>query len=113
MCTVTTPLTPPPCRTSYAPLLGCINGTTSSACNSTARLSYPLGTWYTLLSDHTATNLPQTITQGYGAGPYPGPPESDYVMTQFPFWKESVTHWAVAGQGNRWEVDDQANNGCE
>jgi hypothetical protein len=65
------------------------------------------------MSDHSATNLPQQITSGYGASPYPGVPNSDYAMTQFPFWKYGSTHWAVAGQGNRWEVDDQANNGCE
>lgn len=72
------------------------------------------GNWYTLMSSpsHTAVVIPQQVTYGFDVRPSPGSPESDYAMTNFPFWKWGEGHWAIAGQGNRWEVDDAAGNGC-
>ena len=72
------------------------------------------GSWYTLMPDHNATTIPQGIISGYGVVPVgpsttPAAPYNQWAMTQFPFWKAGISHWAI-GANNRWEVDDYANN---
>ena len=96
------------CRSSYASLLKCINGT-STNCMSTS-VPYAAG-WYTLMDGHNATYIPQGVTSGYNVAA-PGSPASDYGLTNFPFWVWGSAHWAVGGSYNRWEVDDSAGNGC-
>ena len=95
-------------------MLNCIIGTTN--CVST-RQTYPLGSWYTLLGNHTATRIPQQVTYGGGVGvggvsTVPATPAIDWTMVQFPFWISSQAHWGVGSNG-RWEVDDYpGGTGC-
>ena len=103
------------CRSSYAPLLNCINGTTSSACIA-SEVSFSKE-WYTLMPDHTATWIPQGIDGGYGiyiggSASIPASPSSNYAMTNFPFYARQIAHWAV-GALDRWEVDDWAESFCK
>ena len=102
-------------RSSYASLLKCINGSTSASCISASPYGiYYTGSWYTLMAGHNATYIPQSVTYGYGVGA-PGSPASDYVLTSYPFYYSTgKAHYAVAGQGSRWEVDDlNTGNGCK
>ena len=61
-----------------------------------------LGADYRALANHT-TNIP-----GVGADGFTG--QGDAAMTEFPFYLSGTYHWGIRGSGNRWEVDDYADN---
>jgi hypothetical protein len=52
----------------------------------------------TLLPDHSAS-LPGVAT-AFMAG------KGDYALTEFPFYLGGQAHWAIRGEGQRWEVDN-------
>lgn len=57
---------------------------------------------HTELDTHTA-NIPiQGINEFSDQG--------DLALTNFPFWAAGAYHWGIRGLGNRWEVDDFAQN---
>jgi hypothetical protein len=91
------------CRSSYAPLLSCINGTTSANCVSSS-VSYT-GKWFELMSDHNATHIPQSVTTGFSQGG-----GVDNTMASLPFYVVGTAHWSVRAQSVRWEADDNAAN---
>lgn len=82
-------------RTDYA---NCINYFTSGSgsCNG-------IESNHDLFAGHTAVNVPQNAPNQYSN-------RGDEAMTRFPFWRSGTAHWAVRGNGNRWEVDDIAIN---
>lgn len=95
------------CRSSYAPLLSCINGTTSATCVSSS-VSYT-GKWFELMSDHNATRIPQSVTSGFSQGG-----GVDNTMANLPFYVVGQAHWSVRAQSGRWEADDNtANANCK
>lgn len=102
-------------RSSHAPLLSCINGTTSASCI-TDGILYNVDGWYELEGDHTSTMLPQTVFSGFRQ-PYSqeGSPDSDFVMTNFPFFAigSSPGWWTLRGYGGWWSTDDKATGECE
>jgi hypothetical protein len=57
---------------------------------------------YTALTDHTA-NLPESTTNYFTS-------QGNEAMTNFSFWRSGSYHWGIRGMGQRWEVDDYANN---
>jgi hypothetical protein len=62
------------------------------------------GSATTLLADHTA-NLPTTANKGNADS------RSDRLFgAGFPYFESGAAHWAVKGNGNRWEADG-SNNG--
>ena len=92
------------CSSSYAPLLSCINGTTSATCGG-ASMSYT-GSWFQLMADHNATYIPQGISGGYAQYG-----SADNTMAELPFYIGGTAHWSIRAQGNnRWEVDDAPNS---
>jgi hypothetical protein len=52
----------------------------------------------TLLPDHSAS-LPGIAT-AFMAG------KGDFALTEFPFYLGGQAHWAIRGEGQRWEVDN-------
>ncbi len=57
---------------------------------------------FTALTNHTANIPAQAINTFVNQG--------DNALTEFPFWRSGQFHWGIRGLGNRWEVDDSANN---
>lgn len=57
---------------------------------------------FTALTGHTA-NLPASTTDYFTS-------QGNNAMTNFPYWKVSVSHWGIKGADFRWEVDDFAND---
>jgi hypothetical protein len=57
---------------------------------------------FTALTGHNA-NLP-ALTADYYTD------QGNIAMTEFPFWLGNNYHWGIKGLGDRWEVDDFANN---
>jgi len=57
---------------------------------------------FTALANHTA-NIPTLANSVFTS-------QGDLALTEFPFWRGGLYHWGIRGLGNRWEVDDQANN---
>ncbi|WP_299440110.1 T9SS type A sorting domain-containing protein [uncultured Aquimarina sp.] len=57
---------------------------------------------FTALTNHTA-NIPANAPNTFSS-------QGDLALTEFPFWRGGQFHWGIRGLGNRWEVDDQANN---
>jgi len=65
---------------------------------------YGLNNNATTLTGHTA-NIPLTASLNGFFGS-----QGDFALTNFPFYVAGNHHWGIRGLGNRWEVDDQANN---
>lgn len=59
-----------------------------------------IATNFTPLTGHTAV-LPAARNNGFNN-------QGDQAMTAFPFAQSGVAHWAVRGNGGRWECDDFA-----
>jgi hypothetical protein len=57
-----------------------------------------IATSFVALTGHT-TFLPASATSFHGS-------QNTSAMTEFPFWLFGTYHWAMRGEGNRWEVDD-------
>ena len=68
---------------------------------------------WTALPGHTAY-LPEGTTDGF-SDPSGGWPDSALGFANFPFFKSYQYHWAIRGQGFRWECDDayQPSNGYQ
>ncbi len=87
-------------KTSFA---GCINyfktGDSSSICTG-------LNSSFSPFPDHSAS-IPSSANEYYNN-------QNDLAMTAFPFCRTGA-YWSVKGWsgGNRWEVDDNCNNGCD
>lgn len=57
---------------------------------------------FTALASHTA-NIPAQAFNTFTN-------QGDLALTNFPFWRGGLFHWGIKGGGNRWEVDDFAQN---
>jgi hypothetical protein len=55
-----------------------------------------------LLTGHNAL-LPATINDRFTN-------QGDSALTEFPFYRNSTSHWGIRGGGGRWEVDDFPSN---
>lgn len=51
-----------------------------------------------LLDGHNAT-IPTNAPDSSGD-------QGDFALTSYPFWRAESAHWALGGNGGRWEVDD-------
>ena len=58
---------------------------------------------HTVLAGHTA-NVPTVTLNGFFSN------QTDFALTNFPFYVGGNYHWGIRGLGNRWEADDFARN---